>query len=84
MRLCPSSARWRTAERAPRYWSIDTMSGLRREVDEAATTGMLRSRPAHRLEHPDIDDDEDDRVDPLAEEAFDDLAQPCGIRIAAS
>ena len=25
IRVCPSSARWRTADRAPRYWSIDTI-----------------------------------------------------------
>ena len=43
--MWPSSARWRTAERAPRYWSMETISGLRRAVDAAATTGMLRSRP---------------------------------------
>ena len=44
IRVCPISARWRTAVRAPRYWSMETMTGLRRAVDAATTTGMLRSR----------------------------------------
>src|SRR6187431_1666176 len=45
IRSCPCSARCRTAERAPRYWSIDTTMGLRRCVEADAMTGTPSSSP---------------------------------------
>ena len=72
--MCPSSARWRTAERAPRYWSIETISGLRRAVDADGDDGTPKVQAAHQFEHGHVVDDEDDRLDPLAEQALDDGA----------
>ena len=72
--MCPISARWRTAERAPRYWSIETISGLRRGGRRGDHDRDPEVEAAHQLEHGDVDDDQDDRVHPLPEQAVDHVA----------
>ena len=81
MRVCPSSTRWRTAARAPRYWSIETMRGLRRADRGDGDERDAEVEAAHDLEHRDVDDDEHDRVDPLAQQGLDDRPDARGVGV---
>ena len=76
MRVCPSSARWRTADRAPAVLVDRDDQGAAARRGRRGDDRDAQVQAAHQLQDGDVVDDQDDRLDPLAEQAVDDGADP--------